>query len=255
MDPRRGSICGDSEFVPHPRAREHLTSRAPEGAEPATLARIAYDKIARVYDLLGCFYTGGQIARLKLRQSATLEPNTRVLYAGIGTGEELASALAVGAQPTALDTSSVMLERARLRVGGGAEHVRFCCEDFFAHQAPEPYDTVVANFFLNVFAESMLPLCLTRLNQLVRPGGTLLIGDFAPPVDHPVERILQRAYYLAPLALFRLLTQNPWHRLYDYRPIAERCGFRLCAHERVRIFRFGPRWLSTLRFVKAADAE
>lgn len=238
----------------HPRARKHLTP-APEGAKPTPLARVAYDKVARVYDLLGWFYTGGQIARLKQRQSATLEPNARVLYAGIGTGEELASALARGAQPTALDTSSVMLERARLRVGRGAAQVRFCCEDFFAHRAPEPYDTVVANFFLNVFAESTLPRCFAHLSELVRPGGTLLIGDFAPPVDHPALRLLQRAYYLLPLALFRLLTKNPWHSLYDYRQFAERCGFTLSAHERVRIFGFGPRWLSTLRFVKTSDAE
>ena len=231
----------------HPRQREGLT-------------RVAYDKVARVYDLLGWLYTGGQIARLKQRQSATLEPNARVLYAGVGTGEELVTALARGAHPTALDTSSVMLERARLRlgqlpVGSGAERVRFCCEDFFAHRAPEPYDRVVANFFLNVFAESMLPRCFARLSELVRPGGTLLIGDFAPPVDHPVERALQRAYYLPPLALFHLLTRNPWHGLYDYRPVAERAGFTLHAHDRTRIFGFGPRWLSTLRFVKALDAE
>jgi len=154
-----------------------------------------------------------------------------------------------------------MLDRARRRVGAlparslagsRAEHVRFCCEDFFAHSAAEPYDMVVANFFLNVFAESMLPRAIARLSDLLRPGGTLLIGDFAPPVGHPALCILQRAYYLPPLALFRLLTRNPWHRLYDYRPVAERAGFTLEAHDRVRIFGLGPRWLSTLRFVKGA---
>ena len=208
-----------------------------------------------MYDLLGWCYTGGQIARLKRSQAERLAPHARVLYAGVGTGEELASALDAGAEPTALDSSSAMLDRARSRLGPRARDVRFRCEDVFAHEAPQPYDTVVANFFLNVFAESGLPPAIARLSQLVRPGGTLLIGDFAPPASHPIERALQRAYYWPPLVLFRVLTQNPWHPLYDYRPLVERCGFTLLAHERVRIFGIGPSWLSTLSFAKATDAR
>ena len=211
--------------------------------------------MARVYDLLSWLYTGGQIARLKRRQASHLTPGARVLYAGVGTGEELASALAVGARPTALDASPAMLARARARLGVRGADVTFCCEDLFAHAAPQPYDTVVANFFLNVFAESVLPRAVERLNELVRPGGLLLVGDFAPPVAGFCERALQRAYYWPPLALFRWLTQNPWHPLYDYRPLAERSGFSLLGHERVRIFGVGPSWLSTLSFVRGGDAQ
>jgi len=182
-------------------------------------------------------------------------PGARVLYAGVGTGEELLSALAAGARPTALDASPAMLERAQTRLGPRAREVQFCCEDVFAHAAAQPYDTVVANFFLNVFAESLLPRVTRRLTELVCPGGSLLIGDFAPPVANRLARALQRAYYWPPLALFRLLTNNPWHPLYDYRPEVERLGLELVAHHRVRIFGLGPRWLSTLCFVKDADAE
>jgi len=211
--------------------------------------------VASVYDLLSWIYTGGQIARLKRAQALRLAPRTRVLYAGVGTGEELANALVAGAQPTALDASPAMLARARARLGASAREVRFCCEDVFAHSAPEPYDTVVANFFLNVFAESVLPRVVRCMAELVRPGGTFVIGDFAPPVAGAFERALQRAYYSAPVVLFRLLTQNPWHPLYDYRPLVEREGFSLIAHDRVRIFGVGPSWLSTLTFVRTADVR
>lgn len=219
------------------------------------LERVDYGRVACLYDLLGWLYTGGQIARLKRRQARRLAPGARVLYAGVGTGEELPSALEARAQVTALDASPAMLERAKNRLGPRAREVQFHCEDLFAHEATQPYDTVVANFFLNVFAEAALPSVLTRLSELVRPGGTLLIGDFAPPALGPRERALQRAYYWAPLALFRLLTQNPWHPLYDYRALTERTGFAQVAHEPLRIFGIGPSWLSTLSFVKAADAS
>jgi len=211
--------------------------------------------VARVYDLLSWIYTGGQIARLKRRQASHLTTGARVLYVGVGTGEELTSALAAGARPTALDASPAMLERARARLGARGEEVAFCCEDLFAHAAPQPYDTVVANFFLNVFAESVLPRAVERLSELVRPGGMLLVGDFAPPVASVWESALQRAYYWPPLALFGWLTRNPWHPLYDYRPLAERSGFTLLGHEHVRIFGVGPSWLSTLSFVRASDAQ
>jgi len=217
--------------------------------------RVDYGRVASIYDLLGWLYTGGQIARLKQRQTERFASGARVLYAGVGTGQELLSALSVGAHPTALDASPAMLERAERRLGARAREVRFCCEDVFAHSAPEPYDVVVANFFLNVFAESLLPRISRRLTELVRPGGSLLVGDFAPPVDSRFERALQRVYYWPPLALFRLLTHNPWHPLYDYRPVVEGLGLRLVAHDRVGIFGIGPGWLSTLSFAKGTDAE
>ena len=237
-----------------PRAASSRTKTA-ESVRDLEVEPVNYGRVASVYDLLSWIYTGGQIARLKQHQATRFAPGERVLYAGVGTGEELLSALAVGASPTALDASPAMLERAQKRLGARAREVRFCCEDVFAHATADPYDTVVANFFLNVFAEPLLPRVTRRLAKLIRPGGSLLIGDFAPPVAGRVERALQRAYYWPPLGLFRLLTNNPWHPLYDYRPVVERLGLELVAHDRVPIFGIGPRWLSTLSFAKGADAE
>lgn len=161
-------------------------------------------------------------------------------------------ALAAGVDLTALDVSARMLERARQRLGTSATNVRFCDEDLFAHQPSEPYDTVVVNFFLNVFAASALPRVLAHLGSLLRPGGRLFVGDFAPPVTGRIERWLQKAYYLPPLTLFWLVTKNPWHPLYDYRPLATQSGFDLCAHHTLPIFGIGPRWLSTLVFEKSS---
>lgn len=208
--------------------------------------------MAHVYDLLAWLYSGGQIGALKRQQTRLLESGARVLYAGAGTGGELGSALARGCRPHALDSSKAMLAQARRGLGAQAEHVVFCCEDVFAHRPDQPYDTVVANFFLNVFSEARLPRVLVRLNELLRPGGELLVGDFAPPVAGRLERALQSLYYLPPLYLFRLLTRNPYHPLYDYRPIAETCGFRFRGQQTRRIFGLGPAWLSTLRFEKVA---
>lgn len=217
--------------------------------------RVDYECVAPFYDALGWLYTGGQIARLELSQARAFAPGSRVLYAGAGTGRELESALAAGARPTALDSSPGMLARARRRLGGAAAGVRFCCEDVLAHQPEQAYDSVVANFFLNVFSQSRMPRVLERLIGWLRPGGTLLIGDFAPPSARVLERTLQRAYYLPPLSLFWLTTGNAWHPLYDYRELAARRGLGLVREERVRVFRWGPRWLSSMTFQKQGHAR
>ena len=80
---------------------------------------------------------------------------------------------------------------------------------------------VIASFFLNVFAEHALPDALARSCALVRPGGRLVVADFAAP-RASAWSALQRAYYLPPLALFRVVTQNPWHPLYDYPDVIHR---------------------------------
>jgi hypothetical protein len=86
---------------------------------------------------------------------------------------------------------------------------------------------------------------------MLTAGGRLAIGDFTPPSDNALGRLLQRAYYLPPLVLFRTLTHNPWHPLYDYRPAALKAGLSLQACDQVRIFHFGPSWLATLWFERS----
>ncbi len=187
---------------------------------------------------------------MKRNQTRMFRDGMRVLYAGAGTGQEVESALLRGVEATLLDASPEMLQRAELRLGKASGKVVFCCEDVFAHRPSQPYDSVVANFFLNVFAQPVVPRVLEQLCAWLKPGGTLLIGDFRAPAPGPVQKALQWAYYLPPLALFRVMTGNAWHPLYDYRPIAERCGLTFAGETTARVFRFGPAWLSTLAFKK-----
>lgn len=148
-----------------------------------------------------------------------------------------------------------MLRRAQRRLGAAHTEVEFRCESVFEHRPRQPYDAVVANFFLNVFSPSSMPKVLRRLKSFLRSEGLLLIGDFAPPANRWFERLAQYLYYLPPLVLFRLLTKNAWHPLYDYRVVAGQLGLALVGVERVRVFRHGPSWLCTLKFSKVAHGS
>ena len=85
---------------------------------------------------------------------------------------------------------------------------------------------------------------------MLKPGGVLLVGDFAPPVKNPLGFALQWAYYLVPLVFFWLVTGNAFHGLYDYRKPASQCGLRVEHIDYVRIFGWGPRWLCSMTFIK-----
>ena len=73
------------------------------------------------------------------------------------------------------------------------------------HERPGHYDTVVANFFLNVFTEPVMEAVLARLATMLKPGGKLLIGDFSYPRGWITTRAMQRAYYYLSMFSFWLL--------------------------------------------------
>jgi ubiquinone/menaquinone biosynthesis C-methylase UbiE len=171
-----------------------------------------------------------------------------VLYAGGGSGVELEAALGSGAKVTWLDQSPEMLDLARQRPG--ARQARFVNGDILSHETGVPYDVVVANFFLNVFSPDDVRRVLAHLVSLLKPGGVLMVGDFAPRVKNPLGRLLQWAYYLVPLVFFWLVTGNAIHGLYDYKKPAADQGLALKSIEHVRIFRWGPRWLCSMTFEK-----
>jgi demethylmenaquinone methyltransferase/2-methoxy-6-polyprenyl-1,4-benzoquinol methylase len=203
-----------------------------------------YQRVASVYDGLAALYSGGGIRRAKLAHLTWVEPGQRILYVGSGTGLEAVAARSQGAEVTLLDTSSAMLDRAQHRferdgLAVGAPGVELRLEALEAHTPARPYDVVVASFFLNVYGQSSLSGAIARLGELVRPGGRLVVADFAAPSAARTLRAVQRAYYVPPLVLFRVLTQNPWHELYDYARALEAFGSHFGPPERRSVRAFG----------------
>jgi demethylphylloquinol methyltransferase len=140
----------------------------------------SYDRVARIYDAAAHLYSGGKIRALKAAQIGALQPGQKILYAGVGDGEDAVLATNRQVSLTLLDLSQGMLDRAKskfqaLDAEGSLELI---CSDVLKHQRPGHYDVVVANFFLNVFTEPMMKAVLAHLATLLKPGGKLLIGRF-----------------------------------------------------------------------------
>lgn len=221
----------------------------------ATTRQNNYDRIARCYDALAHLYSLGRIRACKQSQVATIVPGDRVLYTGAGGGEDAVLAARKGARVTVLDLSPrmVALAGARFRKAGLEGAAEVLCGDVLAHRREGQYDVVVSNFFLNVFAEPVMGEVLRHLVRQLRPGGRLLIADFAPCGRNRVVNLLRRAYFGLAVLAFRLVAGNALHPLYDYRRLLPGAGLRLEATRGFGLLGLGPAFYWTLEGTRLAE--
>ena len=212
-----------------------------------------YSSVASLYDALGHLYSGGQISAAKASQVQHIAPGDKVLYAGVGGGEDACLAAKAGAHVTVVDLSQAMLDRAvkTFRKAGVDSRITVECGDIMKHEQAGEYDVVVANFFLNVFDESLMPVVMRHLAGQLRPGGTFMIADFRPLSDDRIDRGLQKLYFGAANAVFRLVANNPFHPIYDYDGYLKTIDFEAAEHRDFKLFGSGPAWYRTWRATKA----
>lgn len=204
--------------------------------------RTQYDhgRVAVVYESIARVLSAGAIPRVKARQLQTMKPGSRVLYVGVGAGEDALRAVRLGMAVTAVDVSPKMLARLEHRLQREALRGELVQGNILDHQPRERYDFVVANFFLNLFEQESLRRVLRHLATLVRADGLLLIADFAPPPRSPSARFLQQAYYW-PIHLGAwLLGLCAWHPLYDLTEVFDVVGLELVERSGLECWPGGP---------------
>jgi ubiquinone/menaquinone biosynthesis C-methylase UbiE len=216
-------------------------------ADAATVASASvahpprYDAFAWCYEEIAALYSLGHIRRAKASQLSEFEPGDRVLYAGVGCGEDALLAARRGVEVIAVDCAEPMLRRLRRRLDHEGLSAEIVQTDLHALGAGSSgYDAVTANFVLNIFPREEMRGLLGHLARLVRPGGKLLIADFAFPSGRGYERWLATAYY-------RLVNIAAWalglcalHPLYDYAREMNALGFSVTHRERFQPFGIGP---------------
>jgi demethylphylloquinol methyltransferase len=198
------------------------------------MAKVNYNRVAKVYEALGYIYAGRRIYDAKASQMEEIKPGDRVLYVGVGPGEDAVLATRRGAQVTCLDISACMLRQAQSRIEREGQNAEFVNCDVLDHDHHNHYDVVIVNFFLNVFAEEEMQHMLRHLATLARVGGKVLISDFMPPEGNLLSRSAQGFYWGVTNLFYYLLRLSAWHPVYDYRAYFDSAGLSL---EHVRRFR------------------
>lgn len=186
-----------------------------------------YGRVAAIYDALAGLYSLGRIERSKRCQLGSLEAGERALFVGVGGGSDALEAARRGVRVTAIDLSGAMLARFGERLARSGLEAERIEGDVAGHRPAEPYDVVVAHYFLNLYSREVAAAMLAKLVSLLRPGGRLLVADFAPAAGGQVGRWLTAAYYRPVNWIAWLLGLCALHPIPDYPVLFAEAGLEL----------------------------
>lgn len=173
-----------------------------------------YDRLAHAYPYLEAATFGPYLHRARCAHLARIPPHARVLTLGEGDGRFAATVLrrVPDARVVAVDVSEAMLRAAERRAPLRAD-ASFLRADLSTYRpSAASFDVVACLFALDQFPSPTLERMLPRLTAALRPGGSWLHADFAPPAPGlrgVPQRVLLGGLYRA----FRLLTGIEARRL------------------------------------------
>lgn len=133
-----------------------------------------FDGIARYYDRLKKLTFGNRLDAATRYYLHEIEPNSKVLIIGGGTGEILMY-LPPDLSLTYVEKSSSMIRIASQKRASGIDFIQLDFKDF---ETEADYDYVICPFFLDLFDNDELVSIVGKISKLLKRDGKLLVTDF-----------------------------------------------------------------------------
>lgn len=157
-----------------------------------------FEESPRRFDRMMHVITLGRLQKIRGRiLDEMIEPGTRVLEVGCGTGALLMMMAERGARVTGIDAAPKMVETAREKIAiadlAGSDARRLHAlqiEDFLE---PASFDRVVSVLAFSEMTDAEVDALLPQCRQVLRTGGRLVLVDEVTP-DTFFSRQLYRAY-------------------------------------------------------------
>jgi len=206
------------------------------------------------YEFTGSLYSLGQIPRCKVAMLDHLNKDDKLLVAGVGHGIEAIEAAKRGVNVTAVDISKTMLKYMQKKIDRANldKPIQIINNNILNVDYPAEYDMVIANYFLNVFPKEKMLQILTHLTTFVKPGGSMVIGDFALPQNGGwFYKAFQNIYWYLAATLYWLTADNAVHPIYDYPGLLKSLGFEIAEIKYCKMLTMNCHW-SILGKKKAA---
>jgi len=219
-------------------------------------SKYKYNHTAWFYQQLASIYSAGQIKASKVSQIKNIQAGEKVLYAGVGTGEEVIDAVEKKAFVTCIDLSASMLGRTKNKVyKKSTADAEFICDDIMRHDRIEYYDVICANYFLNVFNPELMEDVFKHLKKCLKPGGKIMIADFSIPSGNFISRSLHTLYYRIANIFYWLLAGNDLHPIYDYKALLTKQGLECKEQNKFPLLKIGPQYFQSITGIKKIIPE
>ncbi len=173
-----------------------------------------FDKVAGTYDGLARLIFGNSIKKSQVHFLNRIPDSAKVLIVGGGTGwilEELGS-IKENLSIDYVDSSNKMMELSKSRNAGG-NHVNFIKGSYHQIQSGS-YDTIITNFFLDVFDEVELASAIEHFTKLLSDKGIWICTDF-----QKTGRLYHKVLLWSMHRFFNMLANLQAKKLADFRKL------------------------------------
>jgi demethylmenaquinone methyltransferase/2-methoxy-6-polyprenyl-1,4-benzoquinol methylase len=199
-----------------------------------------YDRVARYYESSARAFSLGQIGAAKRFSVAQMKPGEKVIFLGVGTGEDAILAVERGCNVTCVDISQKMLDRLTEKLRRRDLSATILCQNALDHDRLGAYDVCSAHFFFNMFPLEVMRRMLEHASNLLRPEGKLLIADVAPAQGNLPSRLANTVYLKSAMLAYWAMGLVAWHRNYEYADHFSEVGLRAEQMRHFKLFPLGP---------------
>lgn len=178
-------------------------SRATLAKDPSEVAEM-FDGVARRYDLTNTVLSFAQDRRWRkaTRKALALRPRDVVLDLAAGTAVSTEELAASGAFCIAADFS-----RGMLRAGVNREVPKVAADALHLPFADDSFDAATISFGLRNVND--VPLALSELRRVLKPGGRLAICEFSTPTFGPFKTVYMEYLMKALPTVATKVSSNP----------------------------------------------
>jgi tRNA (cmo5U34)-methyltransferase len=199
---------------------------------PADIGK-GFSRLSSSYIFLSRIVFGKSLLRSQFYFTDQATDKTRILIAGIGTGELLIEILLTksASEIVCVDISEGMIAKAKdllsKKIPGNVIPVHFVCLPIQEYRSREKSDLIFFPYVLDCLQDKDLQVTLSNARQQLNTNGKIIVTDFQVPAKPLLARIYAKILIKILYLFFSLVCGLPVKRLPAFNGFLAEQGFKM----------------------------